>query len=315
MDIWQFIQTKLIAGQRLMLLVVLDSQGSSAGQQGFKMAVAQDGATFGTIGGGIMEFKLVQRAGKLLEEKPLPFLLRQHHDLQADENRSGMICSGSQSVAFIPLDDSVLPGLEALTACIGQGAAGLLQLSPTGFAFLEGEEREALLFSRIDSDTQWVYEEVLGIPNTLLIFGGGHISLAVSRQFQLLGFQVAVFDNRPKLPMFQDNAIAGRKEVVDYQQIERLVPEGRNVYVVIMTASHHSDALILEQLLEKNVRYLGMLGSKNKVNTIFDSLRRKGYAEEQLQRVAAPIGLKINSHTAAEIAVSIAAEVIGVKNG
>lgn len=315
MEIWKFIREKLTAGQPVMLLAVLESQGSSAGRQGFKMAVAPDGASHGTIGGGIMEYKLAERARKLLEGSPATFLLRQHHDLQAGENRSGMICSGSQSVAFVPFGISQLPLVQRLVGCIEEGGAGLLQLSPGGFAFSEGDERADLLHVQVDSESQWLYEEVLGIPNTLFIFGGGHISLALSRQFQLLGFQVAVFDNRANLPMFQDNTFAGRKEVVDYRKAGQLVPEGRNVYAVIMTASHQSDALVLEQLLGKKIRYLGMLGSKNKAGAIFDGLREKGVPEAQLTRVAAPIGLKINSHTAAEIAVSIAAQVVMVKNG
>lgn len=314
MEVWKFIQEKLSEGQPVMLLAVLESQGSSAGRQGFKMAVASDGAAQGTIGGGIMEYKLVERARKLLDGSRAPFLLRQHHDLQAGENRSGMICSGSQSVAFVPLNVSRLPQIQQLVGCLGEGGAGLLRLSPEGFAFSEGEERAEMLSSQVDSESQWLYEEVLGIPNTLFIFGGGHISLALSRQFRLLGFQVAVFDNRAGLPMFQDNTFAGCREVVDYGDIGRLIPGGRNVYVVIMTASHYSDALVLEQLVDKNLRYLGMLGSKSKVNTIFERLREKGVPEARLARVAAPIGLEINSHTAAEIAVSIAAQVVRVKN-
>jgi len=93
------------------------------------------------------------------------------------------------------------------------------------------------------------------------------------------------------------------------------VPEGFNVYVVIVTFAHKSDEQVLEQILGKNIKYLGLMGSAKKIETIFGRLKQKGFTEAQLKKIAAPIGYPINSETPAEIAVSIAAQVVAVKNG
>ncbi|PLX14694.1 MAG: putative selenium-dependent hydroxylase accessory protein YqeC, partial [Marinilabiliales bacterium] len=77
---------------------------------------------------------------------------------------------------------------------------------------------------------------------------------------------------------------------------------------------HKSDELILEQFVTKNLKYLGMIGSKNKVNTIFESLISKGISESDLAKVDAPMGINISSKTTPEIGISIAAKVIQVKN-
>ena len=83
MDLWRFISDKLNAGIDIELLYVLESEGSSPGRQGFKMAVAADGTFCGTIGGGIMEHKLVEKVKSRLQQNESGVLLmRQHHDLQ-----------------------------------------------------------------------------------------------------------------------------------------------------------------------------------------------------------------------------------------
>ena len=104
MEVWKFIQAKLSAGISIMLLYVLESEGSSPGRQGFKMAVAADGDICGTIGGGIMEYKLVEKAKNMLRQAERNVLLQhQYHDKEKAKDQSGMICSGSQLNAFIPL--------------------------------------------------------------------------------------------------------------------------------------------------------------------------------------------------------------------
>ena len=104
MDVWTFIQKKTAAGINIMLLYVLKSEGSSPGRKGFKMAVAADGEICGTIGGGIMEHKLVEKAKSMLQQKELNVLLmQQYHDKEKAGNQSGMICSGSQLNVFVPL--------------------------------------------------------------------------------------------------------------------------------------------------------------------------------------------------------------------
>jgi len=129
MELWRFILSKLNETVPVMLLYVLESEGSSPGRQGFKMAVAANGEMYGTIGGGIMEHKLVEKAKAMLQQKVSTVLLmRQHHDKEHTKDQSGMICSGSQLNAFIPLTNSDIQTVEKI---IGSAKKNI-QLSPKG---------------------------------------------------------------------------------------------------------------------------------------------------------------------------------------
>jgi xanthine dehydrogenase accessory factor len=82
-----------------------------------------------------------------------------------------------------------------------------------------------------------------------------------------------------------------------------------------MTYGHNHDRLALEQLLDKDLAYLGVLGSKAKIRQMFAAMKKDGIPESVLERIRAPVGISIGSHTPEEIAVSIAAEIVAVRNG
>jgi len=84
-------------------------------------------------------------------------------------------------------------------------------------------------------------------------------------------------------------------------------------YIVIVTRGHFYDGFVLEQALKTRARYIGMIGSRNKIKILYKELLKKGVPQANLDRVCAPIGLSINSETPEEIAVSIAAELIKVR--
>lgn len=315
-QIFSFIQTHLLQGRRTMLMTVISREGSSPGKQGFKMAVAADGRFTGSIGGGVMEHRLVEQAKRLLKQQRVlqPFLVFQNHDPQAKTNRSGMICSGGQTIAFTPLDESDSPTVKMILEAVEKQQKGVFRLSEKGLSFVAGEDLPVASQSNVVAEKEWEYTEQTGLPDSLYIFGGGHVGLALCKIFSNLDFKIHLFDNRPELNIFETNRFAHVKKIVDYNRVEKLVPEGFNVYVVIVTFAHKSDEQILRQMLNKNVRYLGMMGSATKVKMIFENLKRTGFTEYQLEKVYAPIGISINSETAAEIAVSIAAQVVAVKN-
>ena len=313
MEIWSFIVEKIQAGQAVILLVVVESKGSSPGRQGFKMALAADGDRMGTIGGGIMEHRMMERAAELLRggaQKPV--LVFQNHRPDAAENASGMMCMGNQRIAFMPLYEADIAALDQIATSLESKQPGFLYLSSKGLSFQAKTPENGPVFQQ--QADRWQYRENIGDLPCLYVFGAGHVSLALCRQFSLLGFRIYLFDDRPDLALFTDNTYAWRKEVVDYRNVGHLVPEGQQVYVIIMTAAHESDGWVLGQMLGKDLRYLGMLGSKGKARTLFGQFRERGVPEAQLEFVSTPIGLPIRSKTPEEIAVSIAAEVIQVKN-
>jgi len=312
MIIWDFIRKKISNDQKVCLMVVIDSKGSSPGRPGFKMAVADDGKMTGSIGGGIMEYNLVEFAKKQFSLSSGIFIKHQNHSTDKKSESSGMICSGSQIIAFYPLDRTYLPIIKSIEDAEG----GKIVFSESGILF--NREVNAAQEFKIDikDDTKWSFTEQLGFKNFLYIFGAGHVSVSVSALFKQLGFHVTVFDNRDKqLTTFKSNSFANSKRIIDYKLAAKYIPEGDNIYVVIMTFAHKSDSKVLRKLIDKKIKYLGMMGSDEKVVSVFKKLKGKGISQEQLNIVDAPIGIAINSQTPDEIAVSIAAKVIAVKNG
>lgn len=316
MELWSFILNHLANNRRVILIVVIDAKGSSPGRPGFKMAVAGDGTIAGSIGGGIMEYNMVELARKKISEGVgNVFVKHQVHSAQAEHDRSGMICAGEQTQIFVPLFEKDIDSLTEITGCIDKGEKGFLTITSRGLAFKKTDAPFEALESHFTDENDWEFKETLGLKDTFYIFGAGHISLPLSRILRMLDFRVVVFDDRKELSTFDSNSFAHQKQLVDYENIGHLVPEGETSYVAIMSFGHRSDDIILRQLLSKRLKYLGMIGSKSKVNAIYDSLRKYGFTDADFERVDSPIGIPVGSQTPAEIAVSIAAKIIGVKNG
>ena len=313
MSLFQFIQSHLSSNRPVMLLYVLQSEGSSPGRRGFNMAVAADGSFSGTIGGGIMEYKLVEKAKALLANGTSDTsLMWQHHDKKSSE-QSGMICSGSQLNAFIPLTPTQLPIIEAIADSERDGTKQVIQISPTGISVLSGLNAHTLPFFQYESETEWVYQELINNQPVIHIIGGGHVGLALSEMMHFLGFYVIVYDDRSDLTTLKDNSFANEKRLVNYSTIGDLFTHS-NDYVAIMTVGYRTDKLVLQQLLDKEFYYLGLMGSQNKVKTLFAELEAEGYNPASLNNIFTPIGINIYSKTTREIAVSIAAEIIQEKN-
>ncbi|QJX47522.1 XdhC family protein [Hymenobacter taeanensis] len=313
LPVWQHAAANLRAGVPVALLCVLASEGSSPGRQGFKMSVTAT-ETVGSIGGGVMEHKFVELARtRLLDPQPRPLLRPQIHRKDSPTDRSGMICSGEQWVLFLPLS---LPDLPAVVACeeaLSKHTGGLLALSgATGLRVLPvppGTPRY-----RFQAGEQWQYQERLGFASRATIIGAGHVSLALCRVLAALDFELTVLDDRPDLPTLLANPFPHHKRTVAYEAIAAEIPEGPDEYVLIMTVGYRSDLVVLRQLLGHQVRYLGALGSQAKITELLGTLRSEGTPEQQLARISAPIGLPIHSRTPEEIAISIAAELIRVRN-
>lgn len=321
--IWKFISENLQEGRPVALLAVLHSEGSSPGRQGFKMALVGQEAMCGSIGGGIMEHKLVELGRKMLtENSPFrPIMKRQIHSKAAAQNQSGMICSGEQTVALYFLQHQNLPVIRQIEKCLveevtaGKKEVGRLWLDETGIKFLPEEIPGNRFTFSAENDTVWAYSERIPARDTVYIIGGGHVALALSKVLALLNFELHLFDDRPGLNTFDANSFVHSKTVVSYPEIAAFIPEGEQTYVVIMTFGYRSDKEALKPLLGRKFKYLGLMGSQAKIDQLFAELRQEGYPEADLEVVFAPIGLPIKSKTPEEIAISIAAELIQIKNG
>lgn len=307
---------KLLDGDHpAMLLYVLHSNGSSPGRQGFCMAVNNMGEMEGSIGGGIMEHKFVEVARqKLAEQAACSIIKKQVHDKSAGVDQSGMICSGEQTIFIYSVRETDTPHIKGIIDALEHSKPGTLLLSTKGIEFSPSVSTLQYEY-RAGNDTSWLYKEKLGPVHSLHIIGGGHCSLALSRLMAQLDFQITVYDDRQNLKTLNENDSAHRKTIISgYPDLQSLIPEGTDQYIVIATFGYRTDDLALRALLNKNVKYLGVLGSRSKIEKMLQGYRQEGIPEELLTRLYAPIGYDINSQTPAEIAVSIAAQIIAVKN-
>ena len=313
--IWNFIQKEIERNNTVALITVVERNGSSPGIVGFKMAVSESGAMEGSIGGGVMEYNMVELAKKEAKKgTQASFIKRQIHNPDAGADKSGLICSGEQTHAFIFINASHLNIIKEIVEHLEKGENGLLQLSNKGIYFNTKEKSSSQIQYAYIDDTNWEYKEQIGLKDIVYIFGAGHVSVPLSQVCRMLDFKVVILDDRKDLSTFENNQFAHQKKIIDFKKIDGIVPEGNNSYAVIMTVGHKSDATVLKQLVGKNLKYLGMIGSKNKVKNIYDSLIAEGIAMCELEKVDSPIGLSIQSKTIAEIAVSIAAKIVQVRN-
>jgi len=300
-----------------MLLYVVQSTGSSPGRQGFLMAVNAAGEMQGSIGGGIMEHKFVQLAReRLAQPAPQPSLHRQIHNKTAPKDQSGMICSGEQTILLYPMCPTDTAPVQQIIDALEHEQAGILVLSPNGLAFSQRPDLgQRYAFSQ-KSEEDWLYQEKLGCKQHLHIIGGGHCALAFARLMRTLDFHIQLYEDRPELNTFLANdSVQGKTVVGSYSDLAQLVPEGEDQYVVVMTFGYRTDDVALRALLRKNLKFLGVLGSQKKIEKMLGDYRSEGVPPEQLARLHAPVGLPIKSQTPEEIAISIAAQLIAVKNG
>lgn len=274
------------------------------------MAVANDGSFCGTIGGGIMEHKLVEKAKALLpaEENSIS-LVRQYHDKAHSKDQSGMICSGSQWIAFVPFSYKDKSLVDIILAAQAPGKFAIT-LSPSGITV---DEKGADEFA-YKNDSEWRYTEKIDSRPIIHIIGGGHVGLALSELMNFLGFYIHVYDNRPYLNTMNENRFAHQTHLVDYNNIGEIIAGAKDEYVVIVTFGYRDDKIVFRQLLDKDFFYLGMMGSDKKIETLFAELEGEGISPGRWKHSFVPVGLPIYSKTTQEIAVSIAAQIIREKN-
>lgn len=312
--IYQEIVRHLPASSNLYLLLVVESKGSAPGRIGFKMLVDRKGPISGSIGGGVMEYNMVELAKRRLQSgDPVVFVKKQVHRI-GQEDSSGMICSGAQTIAFMPILKADISRYEKVIEQLATSKPLLVQYTHKGIKFLPHDKNHVLQPYQ-KHENGWLYSEPLNDPSILYIIGGGHVGAATSQVFDLLGFKVIVLDNRSGLNTVKNNPYAHEALLADYDRILDYLPNNPQTHIVIMTTKFTEDQCILQQLATTDYQYIGVLGSKAKLAKMFRTLKDNGVPQSFLDRIHGPIGLSIGSQTPEEIAISIAAEVIQFSAG
>jgi xanthine dehydrogenase accessory factor len=155
-------------------------------------------------------------------------------------------------------------------------------------------------------------ESVLADP-TLFIFGAGFVSRAVAEAVKPIGFRIAVVDDRIEQANPEKFPVADAFYVDRWEEVLKKLPVNDSSYLFIATRGHKLDLLCLRFALQSPARYIGMLGSLRKNQSLFELLEKEGVDPAEFKRVCVPVGIDIGAETAEEIAASMAAELIAVR--
>ena len=241
-------------GDRVALVTIVRTQGSTPQRLGAKMLVYADGRTVGTIGGGCYENDALGKAREAIASGRAELASYELSDDLAGD--TGLICGGRMEVFIEPLEPA---------------------------------------------------------PH-LYVIGAGHVGWHLARAAHEAGFRLTVVDDRAKF--------ANPDRFPDAQLVVEPIAEwlhgadlAASAFVVVVTRGHRHDLDALRALAGRDLRYLGLIGSRAKVARLMDALLAEGLPAERLKRVHAPVGLDIGAVTPAEIAVSILAEIIAVRRG
>lgn len=321
-------------GREVVLLTIYGRTGSAPRGAGAHMIVGEEGRLFGTIGGGAVEYEAQQQALKVLEEK---VSCCAHYYLKQNEVQDlGMVCGGEVDVALTYLnpenpmmresisfadrlqkrEESIWLILD-ITEQTGGQAAFYGRKSGTAGMKVPEDVIDGMLsaFGTVEVSGRRYYYERLTQPGKVYIFGGGHVAQALVPALAAIDFTCVILEDREEFSKPELFPKAEKILKIDMQRIEDFVKITEEDYVCVMTRGHKDDTLVQEQILKTPARYIGVIGSRKKKAAVFGALKRAGFTDTDLERITTPIGVMIPAETPAEIAVSIAAQLIQIRAG
>ena len=290
------LRAALEAGVPFAVGILSGVKGSSPQKQGAKALFFADGRIVGTLGGGCLEAEIQDRARRALRTgQPATFDLLLDHDFGWDD---GLICGGRVSGVILPRALEAASFWREVLRREQEKAWGVREDFSVGWV----EETPSC---------SWLHQELVTPPCALWIAGSGHVAQAVAPLALTLDFEVSVFDDRPALAnphLFPGNL---RLRVGEWPSLLNDPLPPTPTFGLVVTRGHQRDALVLARWVQQPFAFLGMIGSRRKARLIFDQFLADHIATAaQLERVACPVGLDIDSVSVPEIAISIVAQLI-----
>jgi len=340
-------------GRFSVLATIIRQAGPTPRGIGTKCLILDDGSFVGTIGGGILEARTIEEAGKVFDSgvsHRLFFTLK-----GTDVADTDMLCGGDVEIFLEPVSPKNLGHLAVFEEVIkirNRGGAGLLATVierdmwlfgdvPKAFLDRNGQrtgslsgirENEDVLLAKMDQILESkqplivdvhdregkkiaVFVEPVVSSPVLYVFGGGHVSRQIVPLAAGVDFQVVVIDDREEFTNTKNFPDASDIQQIPFEGVMDRLPVDESSFLVIVTRGHMHDKTVLAQALKTRAKYIGMIGSSRKRKIIYEKLMEEGFTEQDLLRVHSPIGLEIGAETPVEIAVSIVAELIKVRAG
>ncbi len=160
-----------------------------------------------------------------------------------------------------------------------------------------------------------VYIEPILPSEKLIIFGAGHITRSLAPMMKKIGFHVSVVDDSPNFLKKEYFPDIEDVHIEDMEVFAESVSSDPKTYIIVLSRGFSRDKAILGQLLRKEFRYLGMIGSQRKIESMVTELKKEGIPEKIFSMLKSPVGLDIGAETPEEIAISIAGEILAIKKG
>jgi xanthine dehydrogenase accessory factor len=330
------------------LATVVRTKGSTPQKPGSSALFNGDGLIAGTVGGGIVEKKITDIASSAAISGKSGIY---HFNLDnAISSSNEAICGGEITILVDATPRMSLPAFKQMKNAVENRNEGILLTEIKGSSETDLEisrhwvdrlnmsslqdpagkiipginemisgnyssDFREIALSNNEKEISRVFLERLSSPAKLIIAGAGHIGRVLSAIGSIAGFEVTVIDDRPEFANSDNIPYASRIIVRDVGEAMKELEKSSDTFVVIVTRGHKNDADALRPCIGTGIPYLGMIGSRRKTDAMRSEFITKGWATpQQWSSIYTPIGLEINSRTVEEIAISIVAQLIMVKN-
>lgn len=344
MQLYSHVRECLVHKERISLATVISRSGSGPREAGASIVITEHNKTRGTIGGGLLEAKTLEMAKAAIHDRRPACQTFSLTDQEVSE--TGMLCGGivevlvdymdSDNPAYLEIFEKLLQNQKKGHLCwlvrsirtLGNTGAietglGLVddEGCHTGSLYIAGLDIQTLIKECqgkepvliVHDDTRYFIQQI-DLPETVFIFGAGHVGQELATISNFTGFWTVVIDDRREFANVERFPTADEIIVTDsFADCFNVLTVNASAYVVIVTRGHACDQIVLSRALKTSAGYIGMIASRRKRDIIFRSLIDEGFFSEDLACVHSPVGLDIGARTPAEIAVSIVAQLISVR--
>lgn len=298
------------------MATLISATGSTSKKIGAKMLIGASGRLIGGVTiGGCIDAQVIEAADALLASGGRRLLPISLDDDEAWE--IGLTCGGNVEVLLerVQPNDEHDPTLAAHRAAAelvqrGESAAIVTPIEPAGapFAVAESELESRQFDGR-------VFVDRIAPPTTLVIVGAGQIAISLTKFARELELRSVVVDGRERYATRERFPDASDIMIGMPSEIVQAMPLGRRDAVVLVAHDYKYDLPVLRHVLRSEIGYIGMLGSKRRGSAVRDLLGADGFTDAELARIHSPIGLDLGGKSSAEVALSIAAEIVAVLHG
>jgi xanthine dehydrogenase accessory factor len=325
--------------QTAALATVIRVDGSAYRKPGAKMLITQEGQTYGMVSGGCLENDVVEHAKQVIQSLQLRIVT---YDTTTDEDLLwgfGLGCKGIIQILIEPLEPqrdyfplNLFTRYQLIVLATVTQVEGSVNVKVGDRLILDSQEvisndidEPALSCSlfldaqKVENSITYCYScpsgsvefffEVIQPPLSLIIFGAGSDAVPLIQFAKMLGWQVTLVDCRANEASYQRFSLADDVILARREQLQQQVKIAQNTVAIIMTHNYFDDLAILQWLLPKSIRYLGLLGSHKRSEQLLKNLK---LTPEQLHKLYTPVGLDIGSNTPQEIALAMIAEIQAV---